>query len=169
MAHIALRDELPGIRGLLGHHPETAAPLSALADVPPRRSERLSRGERERIATYASTLDDRAFRAATHGAAARHLLEGGAPRVDAVRHDLRSAPVGETPRALPAGRGVDEDDVAAARRHGAPDVRIHDTVPVAAAFRMSGRCVDGPAVRAPDGPAVYERMGASRAAGGDVR
>lgn len=177
MAHIALRDELPGIRGLLDYDPETAAPLSALAEVLLRRSEGLSRGERELIATYVSTLNDCAFCAATHGAAARHLLEGGAPLVDAVRHDPWSAPVGEKLRALLAiaakvqrgGRGVCDGDVAAARQHGATDAQIHDTVLIAAAFCMYNRYVDGLATWAPDDPAVYDRMGALLAAEGYVR
>ena len=177
MAHITLREELPGIRGLLDYDPETAAPLSQLAEVLLRRSEGLSRGERELLATHVSALNGCAFCAATHGAAARHLLGERAPLVDAVRADYRSAPVGGKLRALFAiaagvqrgGRSVGEHDVAAARLHGATDSEIHDTVLIAAAFCMYNRYVDGLATRAPDDPAAYDEMGAALAAGGYVR
>jgi alkylhydroperoxidase family enzyme len=67
------------------------------------------------------------------------------------------------------GRGVSEDDVAAARRHGADDAVIHDTVLIAAAFCMYNRYVDGLATWAPEDPAAYEPMGALLATQGYVR
>ena len=33
MAHIQLREDLPGIRGLMAFRPETAAPLNRIADI----------------------------------------------------------------------------------------------------------------------------------------
>jgi len=33
MAHIQLREDLPGIRGLMVFRPETAEPLNQLADI----------------------------------------------------------------------------------------------------------------------------------------
>ena len=162
MAHIPLREGLPGIRGLLDYDPETARPLSELAEVLLRRSAGLSRGERELIATHVSTLNGCTFCAATHGAAARHLLgEGAAPADDRLRALLALAA-----RVQQGGRAVGEAEVAAARRHGATDAEIHDAVLIAAAFCMYNRYVDGLAAWTPDDPAAYDRMGAALAAGG---
>jgi uncharacterized peroxidase-related enzyme len=177
MAHIALRDGLPGIRGLMDFDPETAGPLSALAEVLLRRSRGLSPGERELIATHVSTLNRCTFCASSHGATARHLLGEQAPLVDAVQADYRSAPVTPKLHALLAigarvqqgGQHVTADDVQAARAHGATDADIHDTVLIAAAFCMFNRYVDGLATWAPEDPAAYARMGAVLATEGYVR
>jgi len=177
MAHIALRDGLPGIRALMDFDPETARPLSALAEVLLRRSEGLSPGERELIAAHVSTLNRCTFCASSHGATARHLLGEQAALVDAVRNDPASAPVGEKLRALldiaarvqQGGQSVRPEDVQTARAHGATDAEIHDTVLIAAAFCMYNRYVDGLAAWTPDDPAAYDRMGAILATTGYVR
>ena len=52
MAHIDLPTSSPGIRGLFDYRPETALPLSHLAEVLLRGDNSLSRGERELIAAY---------------------------------------------------------------------------------------------------------------------
>jgi hypothetical protein len=54
---------------------------------------------------------------------------------------------------------VTDDDVAAAREHGATDTETHDTVLIAAAFCMFNRYVDGLATWAPTDPAAYEGIG----------
>jgi hypothetical protein len=56
------------------------------------------------------------------------------------------------------GRSVTEEDVALARRHGASDVEIHDTVLIAAAFCMVNRYVDGLATWAPTDALSYQEM-----------
>ena len=178
MSHIALPDtDLPGIRGLMRFDPETAAPLSQLAEVLLRRSEGLSRGERELIATHVSTLNRCTFCATTHAAAARHQLGDDAYLVDEVRADWRRAPVDAKLRAHLAiaervqrgGRPADDADVREARARGATDAEIHDTVLIAAAFCMYNRYVDGLGTAAPADPAAYDEMGAMLAAGGYVR
>jgi uncharacterized peroxidase-related enzyme len=177
MAHIALRDGLPGIRALMDFDPETAGPLSALAQVLLRRRDGLTPGERELIATHVSTLNRCTFCASSHGATARHLLGDQAALVDAVRDDYGSAPVSEKLAALLAiaatvqqgGQNVRAEDVQAARAHGATDADIHDTVLIAAAFCMYNRYVDGLAAWTPEDPAAYDRMGAMLAAEGYVR
>lgn len=177
MAHITLREELPGIRGLLEYDPETGGPLSALAQVLLRRTAGLSPGERELIATYVSSLNQCVFCTATHAAAARQLLREQADLVDAVRGDYRSAPVTPRLRALLAiaasvqqgGRAVRDQDVEDARGHGATDAEIHDTVLISAAFCMYNRYVDGLATWAPDDSAAYDAMGAMLVAEGYVR
>ena len=91
-------------------------------------------------------------------------LDGGMTLVEEVKRDPASAPISDKLRALLAiaakvkvdGRSVTADDVAAARREGATDIEIHDTVLIAAAFCMFNRYVDGLATWAPTDPAVYE-------------
>lgn len=49
--------------------------------------------------------------------------------------------------------------MARARRAGASDEEIHDTVLIAAAFRMLNRYVDGLGAVTPDADANYDAMG----------
>ncbi len=51
-------------------------------------------------------------------------------------------------------------DVDAARKEGATDLEIHDTVLIAAAFCMYNRYVDGLGTIQPDDPAFYRDRGA---------
>ena len=51
-------------------------------------------------------------------------------------------------------------DVDAARKEGATDLEIHDTVLIAAAFCMYNRYVDGLGTIQPDDPAFYHDRGA---------
>jgi alkylhydroperoxidase family enzyme len=96
--------------------------------------------------------------------------------VDAVRADYQSAPVSSKLRALlgiakkvqQGGKRVTSEDVAEARRHGATDLEIHDTVLIAAAFCMYNRYVDGLATYAPEDQAMYDKMGANMAHEGYV-
>jgi hypothetical protein len=61
------------------------------------------------------------------------------------------------------GRLVTAEDIARARRAGADDKAIHDTVLIAAAFSMYTRYVDGLATWAPGEPEAYDEMGAQLA------
>lgn len=54
MAHIALPEGIPGIRGPMAFRPETAKPLNELVDVLLRGPHPPPPGERELIATYVS-------------------------------------------------------------------------------------------------------------------
>ncbi|WP_119726569.1 carboxymuconolactone decarboxylase family protein [Thermomonospora amylolytica] len=164
MPHIELGNDLPGITGLMAYRPETAGPLNALAEVLLRGPSSLTRGERELIAAYVSSLNQCGFCAASHAAFAAAQLPEGMELVDQVRADPDAAPVSAKLKALlriaalvqADARTVTADDVAAARKEGATDVEIHDTVLIAAAFCMYNRYVDGLAATAPEDPAVYE-------------
>ncbi|HEY9390663.1 MAG TPA: peroxidase-related enzyme [Mycobacteriales bacterium] len=163
MPHIDLNNDLPGIAGLLRYRPQTARPLTELAEVLLRGPNTLTPGERELIAAYVSSLNHCAFCTASHSAAAAAQLEEGMPLVEQVHADLDSAPVSEKMRALLRiaglvqrhGSDVGPADVQAAREVGATDVEIHDTVLIAAAFCMFNRYVDGLATVTPDDPAGY--------------
>lgn len=166
MPHIDLSNDLPGIVGLLAYRPETARPLSALAETLLRADNSLSRGERESIAAYVSSLNECRFCDASHSAFAARQLDGGYDVVDSIKRDPLEAPVSPRLRALlkiaasvqRSGRDVTDADVVAARAAGATDVEIHDTVLIAAAFCMYNRYVDGLATWAPDAREAYDEM-----------
>ena len=166
MPHIVLANEMPGIVGLMIFRPETAEPLSALAETLLRADNSLSRGERESIASYVSYLNECRFCEWSHSAFAARQLEGGYDIVDSIKRNHHEAPVSEKLRALlgiaaavqGSGRNVSEADIRAARAAGATDVEIHDTVLIAAAFCMYNRYVDGLATWAPDAREAYDQM-----------
>lgn len=157
MAHIDLPTSSPGIRGLFEFRPETALPLSQLAEVLLRGDNSLERGERELIAAYVSSLNDCHFCMSSHSAFAALQLPDGWTVVDGTLQDPSSAPVSAKIRSLLAiagevqrgGREVTPETVAAARASGASDVEIHDAVLIAAAFCMFNRYVDGLGTFAP--------------------
>lgn len=163
MAHIGLHNEAVGIVSLFEYRPETARPMSELAEVLLRGPSTLSRGERELIASYVSSLNDCDFCTSSHAAFAAAQLPEGMPLVDQVRADPDAAPVSEKLRALlkiaaavqRGGKHVLAADVAGAREAGADDLEIHDTVLIAAAFCMYNRYVDGLATSVPADPADY--------------
>jgi uncharacterized peroxidase-related enzyme len=188
MAHITLTDGLPGIRGLFDFSPQTAEPMSRLAQILLHDPSSLSRAERELIATYVSSQNDCNYCQTAHGAiAAYHLnkegseVDGDAPRgemtVLAVKRDFQAAPVSEKLKALLAiagkvqqgGKRVLSDDVQNARLHGATDREIHDTVLIAAAFCMYNRYVDGLATWTPTDPEGYKSRAAGVAENGYMR
>jgi uncharacterized peroxidase-related enzyme len=164
--HVSLGNDAPGILSLFEYRPETAKPLCDLAEVLLRGPSSLTRGERELIASYVSTLNDCDFCAASHAAFAAAQLPDGMTLVDQVRADLASAPVSAKLGALlriaaavqRSGKDVGPADVAAAREAGATDLEIHDTVLIAAAFCLFNRYVDGLATTVPDDPAGYAAM-----------
>ena len=148
--------------------PETAAPLNELVDVLLRGPHPLSPGERELIATYVSTQNDCVYCQTIHGAIAAHHLGGNDELVRRVKHDFEHAEISERLKALlvlagkvqQGGRNVTTADVERARRFGATDLEIHDTVLIAAVFCMCNRYVDGLATWAPDDPEFYRQRAA---------
>jgi len=170
MAYIEFGPGLPGIRGALAFSPATAKPLCELVEVLLHGPHTLTPAEREMIATYVSAQNDCHYCQSCHGAtAAEHL--GGRPSdyelVSQVKRNYTVAPVSDKMKALLAiagevqkgGKYVTPDDVAAARRQGATDKEIHDTVLIAAAFCMFNRYVDGLATWQPQDPEVYREIG----------
>ena len=105
MPHIQLPEGLPGIRGPMAFRPETARPLSDLAQVLLHDAHSLSRGERELIATYVSFLNDCHYCQTSHGAIAAYHCQGDDELVRQVKQDFESAPVSEKLKALLAEAG----------------------------------------------------------------
>ncbi|MEV6106307.1 peroxidase-related enzyme [Streptomyces sp. NPDC051940] len=164
MAHIALTQELPGIRGLLATRPDTGRALMQLAETLLRGPSPLPRGERELIAAYVSERNGCRYCADSHGAFAAAQLAGGEALVKAVLADPAGADITGQLRALlriaaevaEAVRPVSDDAIAAARAAGAGDTEIHDTVLIASAFCMFNRYVDGLDTPLPADPAMYQ-------------
>ena len=166
MARIQLPEGYPGISGAFTYRPETAKPMRELAHVLLHEPNSLSAGERELIATFVSSRNDCHFCQSSHGAAAAcHLGDSGI--VDQVKTDFHSAPVSDKLKALLAiagkvqqdGKLVTAADVEAARKQGATDIEIHDTVLIAAAFSMFNRYVEGLGTWQPRDEEMYVRMG----------
>jgi len=168
MSHIRLSEELPGIRGLFAFRPETAEPLCELAEVLLHAPGTLTPAERELIATYVSSRNDCYYCQTAHGAIAAVHLGGDEQLVRDVKRDFEHANVSAKLKALLAiagkvqtgGKNVQAEDVERARREGATDQEIHDTVLIAAAFCMYNRYVDGLATWAPPDPAAYRERAA---------
>jgi uncharacterized peroxidase-related enzyme len=165
MPHITLNSNEPGIRGLFLFRPETARPMSELAEVLLRGPSTLTPGERELIAAYVSGQNDCRYCSLSHAAFAAAQLPGGMELVDQVCADPGQAPISGKLAALlriaaavrESGLKVTPEDVAAAREAGATDTEIHDCVLIAAMFCMFNRYVDGLDTPAPDSPALYAR------------
>jgi uncharacterized peroxidase-related enzyme len=174
MPHIKLAEELPGIRSLFHFRPETAEPLCRLADVLLHQPGSLSPAEGELIATYVSSLNDCHYCQTAHGAIAAHHLNGGDDVVAQVKRDFRNAPISSKLKSLlviagavqKGGKQVTSSDVENARREGASDFDIHDTVLIAAAFCMYNRYVDGLATWAPKDEESYKARAATVAQNG---
>jgi uncharacterized peroxidase-related enzyme len=174
MAHIALKEGLPGIRGPLAFRPETAQPLSDLAQILLHDANTLERSDRELIATYVSHLNDCFYCQTSHGAIAACQLDGDEALVDNVKRDFHSAPISDKLKALltiasrvqSGGKNVRTEDIARAREYGATDREIHDTVLIAAAFCMYNRYVDGLDTTAPQDAASYRERAAGVAENG---
>jgi uncharacterized peroxidase-related enzyme len=166
MPHIDLPEGLPGISAGFAFRPETAKPMRDLAHILLHETNSLTPGERELIATYVSSQNDCYFCQTSHGAAAACHL-GGDEVVKQVKVDFESAPVSPKLKALLAiagkvqrdGKLVTGEDVERARRQGASDLEIHDTVLIAAAFCMYNRYVDGLDTLQPRDAGMYAQMG----------
>ena len=167
MAHINVPENIPGIRSLVLFRPETGVHLYELAQVLLRGESPLSQAERELIAAYVSRRNNCMFCMSSHAAAARCLYGDEAAIVDEVLQDELNADISDKMKALlhiagkvqVLGKEVSPQDVAAARKLGAVDREIHDTVLIAAAFSMFNRYVDGLASFTPTDPAEYAEMG----------
>jgi uncharacterized peroxidase-related enzyme len=177
MAHIHLPDGLPGIVGPLAYSPGTAKPLLELAETLLRGPNTLTPAEREMIAAHVSYRNDCDFCQLSHGAAAAAHLNGNYDLVEQTKLNPATADVSDKLKALlviagkvqESGKRVTEENVASARRYGATDKEIHDTVLIAAAFCMYNRYVDGLAAWQPREREAYRQMGEQLAREGYLR
>jgi uncharacterized peroxidase-related enzyme len=176
MPHINLPDGVPGIVSGFAFRPETEKPMRELAHILLHEPNSLTPGERELIAAHVSARNHCAFCYSSHSAVASSHL-GDASVVEKVKADYLSAPVSPKLKALLAiagkvqqdGKLVTTADVEAARKEGATDLEIHDTVLIAAAFSMYNRYVDGLGTWQPENRAMYAQMGEQLAKNGYIR
>ena len=176
MPHIQLPEGLQGIRGPMAFRPETAKPLNELAEILLHAPNSLAPGERELIATYVSYLNDCYFCQTVHGAIAAAHLDNDEDLVRRVKADFQHADISAKLKALlviagkvqRGGKHVTAGDVDEARKAGATDIEIHDTVLIAAAFCMFNRYVDGLDTWQPRDPELYVEIGRQTAALGYV-
>jgi uncharacterized peroxidase-related enzyme len=172
MAFIDLQNDLPGIRGPMIYRPDTGEILNNLAeallhDV----NNTLSRGDREMIGAYVSSENDCYFCQYVHGAMAQHYYGCDTQLIDDVKKDFQHAPISEKLKSLltiagsvqKGGKQVTAEQIENARKQGATDREIHDTVLIAAAFCMFNRYVDGLNTWAPQERQLYLDRAAMRA------
>lgn len=166
MPYISLEEHLPGITGLLEYRKDSAEPIRNLTQFLLRGPSTLTEGERELIATVVSHNNQCKFCTSAHAAAVEILL-GECETSEAIKEDIETAPVSEKMKALlsiaklvqQSGKDVTEESIERAKKAGATDIEIHDTVLIAALFCLYNRYVDGLATRTPSDPEFYKSLG----------
>jgi uncharacterized peroxidase-related enzyme len=167
MTYISTSIPQAGIVELLFYKGPTGAALSKLAHTLLHGPSSLSSGERELIASYVSWLNNCEFCHLSHSAAASEHLGDNSKAVSCIRENIDTAPVSEKMKALLriagkvqiSGREVTPGLVEAAKKAGATDEELHDTILVAAAFCMYNRYVDGLNTSLPENSDDYIDMG----------
>ena len=167
MSYIETNIQLPGIVELLFYKGPSGKALSNLAHTILHGPSPLSKGERELIASYVSHLNSCEFCHESHSASANSHFNDSGSLVNAVKQDLETAPVSDKIKCLlkiaaqvqKSGRHVTTEHIDAAKKAGASDEAIHDTVLIAAAFCMFNRYVDGLGTRLPAEKSAYGTMG----------
>jgi uncharacterized peroxidase-related enzyme len=165
MPYISVDEHLPGITGLLEYRKDSAQPIRDLTQFLLRGPNTLTEGERELIATIVSHNNECRFCSSAH-TAATDLLFGESETAACVKTDIETAPVSEKMKALltiakqvqKSGKEVTTESVERAKREGASDVEIHDTVLIAALFCLYNRYVDGLATVTPSDPNFYKSL-----------
>jgi len=167
MTYIKTGVDQPGIVELLFFKGPTGKALANLAQTLLHGPSNLTPGERELIASYVSNLNNCEFCHESHSASANYHLKDNGQAVNLVKVDKEMAPITEKMKALleiaarvqKSGREVKNNHIEIARRAGATDEDIHDTVLIAAAFCMYNRYVDGLGTKLPDDKKEYILMG----------
>jgi uncharacterized peroxidase-related enzyme len=166
MSYIPLEKHLPGITGLLEYRQDTGVPIRELTQILLRGESTLTEAERELIATVVSSRNECRFCTAVHTAEVNVLLEEDSTS-EAVKQNIDTAPVSDKLKSLlhiaasvqKSGKTVTSDQIDEARRQGATDREIHDTVLIAALFSLYNRYVDGLSTMTPEDPAFYNGLG----------
>ena len=162
MPHIPLESHLPGITGLLEYRKDTGQPIRDLTQILLRGPSTLTEAERELLATVVSHGNECKFCTTAH-AATVNLLLGESETSRKVKEDIETAPVSEKMKSLltiaahtgKSGQLVTTGDIGNAKKAGATDLEIHDTVLIAALFSLYNRYVDGMATAMPDNEAYF--------------
>ncbi|HXB94600.1 MAG TPA: carboxymuconolactone decarboxylase family protein [Puia sp.] len=131
MPYIPLKENLPGITGLLDYRQDTALPIRQLTQILLRGESTLTEGERELIATVVSAGNECRFCTAAHTAAANCFLDDPAI-AESAKTNIATSSLSEKMKAL---------------------------LTIAALFSLYNRYVDGLASVTPTDPAFYDRLG----------
>ena len=107
---------------------------------------------------------------------AGHYLQCSIDEIDKIKSDFLSSDLSDKMKSLltiagsvqKGGKFVTEQQVDNARKNGATDKEIHDTVLIASAFCMFNRYVDGLATWAPTDRQVYVNRAPMRAEEGYI-
>ncbi len=165
MAYISVEEHLPGVTGLLEFRKDTAEPLRELTQILLRGPSSLTEAERELIATIVSHKNECVYCTTSHTAAANVYL-GENETAEIVKKDITAAPLSDKMKALlviasqvqESGKNVTLASIDAAKKAGATEMEIHDTVMIAALFCFYNRYVDGLATFAPADEKYYNDM-----------
>ena len=151
MAYIQLDSSLPGMQSLLAYRPHIASPMKTLMAVMMRSDEGLSKGERELIATYVSSLNHCYNCHQIHVEVAQCFFEELPDLVENVKTDFQKADLTERQKAILGiaanvqknGKLVTDQQISDAKNLGITDLEIHDTVLISAMFCFFNRYIDG--------------------------
>jgi len=165
MPYIPVQEHLPGITGLLEFRQDTARPIRDLTQFLLRGPNTLTEAERELIATAVSAGNDCTFCTTAHKAAADKLL-GESDTSSAVLQNIHTARLSDKMKALltiavmtgQSGSSVTPEAIEDAKKAGASDVELHDTVLIAALFCLYNRYVDGLGTDLPKDAAYYDML-----------
>jgi uncharacterized peroxidase-related enzyme len=164
MAYIQLDSSLPGMQSLLAYRPLIAAPMQTLMWVMMRSDEGLSKGERELIASYVSSLNDCYNCHQIQGEVAQCFFENQPGLIENVKSDFRNANLTERQKAIlgiagnvqKSGKLVTDKQIHDAKGLGITDLEIHDTVLIAAMFCFFNRYIDGLGIVSQDTPETFK-------------
>lgn len=165
MAYIKLEKHPPGVTGLLEFRKDAAKPLRELTHILLRGDNSLTEAERELIATAVSNKNECVYCTTSHAAAA-DAYYGDDSTTQMVKDDIESAPISDKMKALleialqvqESGKNVKPETIDKAKKQGASDLEIHDTVMIAALFCFYNRYVDVLGTFAPNDPTYYTEM-----------
>jgi uncharacterized peroxidase-related enzyme len=155
---------------LSSYRPDVYSRLASLADLLLQQqhpSSTISPGDRELIAAYVSSLNRCDYCHVVHGAVAAAHLQNS-KLVEDVKCDYEASEASPKMKALlriaglvqRSGREVNREAVESAKREGASEMDVHDTVLIAAAFCMFNRYVDGLATEMPGDLGAFMGRGA---------
>jgi uncharacterized peroxidase-related enzyme len=165
MPYINLENHLPGITGLLEYRRDTAEPIRQLTQFLLRGPSTLTKGERELIATVVSDENKCVFCTTAHATVADLLLDENETSRK-VRDDISSSHLSGKIKSLlfiARAAAINGDNVTIglienARKEGATDIEIHDTVLIASLFCLYNRYVDGLNTVTPQGKEFYHHL-----------
>lgn len=167
MTYIKTDIPQPGIVELLFYKGPTGKALSKLAHTLLHGPSTLTSGERELIASHVSALNECEFCCDSHSASANAHFNDQGIIIESLKIGVDQAQVSDKMKALLkiagkvqiSGKEVTPELIEQARKEGATDEEIHDTVLIASAFCMYNRYVDGLNTKLPENNEDYVDMG----------